>query len=121
MANIKLVVNGLDITNLLAEYSATQEVILANTSGRNAEYNNRVDILNRKYKIKCKLRRMTGDEMSSFLSAIYPYVFNATFFEPKTNTFKTISVYSGIPEPSILRDNGEEVVYDELSINFIEN
>lgn len=94
---------------------------MAENSGRNANGDTVLDIINRKVKLYVTFRPMDGSDMSSLLSSFGDYVIPVTFKDSKTGTMRTITCYTGTPEPEyywILDDLG--VMYKEMQLNFIE-
>ena len=63
---------------------------------------------------------MFNDEMKTLLSTFENYVVNVTYRDSKTNTNKTITCYTGTPEPDYYCILDDKVLYKELSLNFIE-
>ena len=113
-------VNGKDFSHLVSGLKVGKETLVSDNSGRNAAGNTVIDVINKKYKVYVTLRHTTGDEMKSFLSAINDYVVTAVFLEPQTNELKSITAYTGTPEPEYYTIQNEHIIYKPMSINFIE-
>lgn len=114
-------INNTDFSSYCAGLKTGEEVLVSENSGRNANGDTVVDIVNRKYKVYVTFRPLTGAEMSTLLQAISSYVVDVQFLCPKTNSMKTIRCYHGTPEPEvhhIKKDN--TVIYKQFSFNFIE-
>lgn len=119
MAYLKL--NGVDVSHLVKGLKIGYETLVADNSGRNANGDTVLDVINHKVKVYGVFRPMDKDEMAFFLAAIEDYIFDVEYRDSKTNTLKTITCYSGTPNVEyywILDEN--HVLYKEFSLNFIE-
>lgn len=114
-----LKINGTDISHLVKGMKIGYETLLAETSGRNANGDTIIDIVNQKVKIYVSFRPMFDDEMLRFLALIQDYVVNVSFRDAKTNTLTTVQCYTGTPEPEYYHI-GNQVIYKDFSLNFIE-
>jgi hypothetical protein len=114
-----LKVNDTDISHLVKGLKIGYETLLAETSGRNANGDTVIDIINRKVKVYVTFRPMFDHEMLEFLNLIQDYVVSLSFRDSKTNQLTTITCYTGTPEPEYYHI-GDEVIYKDFSLNFIE-
>lgn len=117
MAYLK--VEGTDFSDIVSGLKIGYETIVSDESGRNANGDTVMDIVNRKIKVYVELRHTTQKEMSTFLSALANYKVSVTFLNPKTNALKTINAYTGTPEPEYYNLTSK-MVYKPMSLNFIE-
>ena len=63
---------------------------------------------------------MTDTEMANLLATFENYVINVTYRDSKTNSNKTITCYTGTPEPEYYCILDNRVLYKEMSLNFIQ-
>lgn len=117
MAYLKI--NNQDFSSIVAGLKIGYETLVADGSGRNANGDTVIDVINNKAKVYVTLRHTFQDEMQRFLSAINGYVVSVTFLNPKTNADTTITAYTGTPEPEYYTIS-DEIIYKPLSLNFIE-
>jgi hypothetical protein len=117
MAYLK--VNNEDFSHLISGLKIGYETLVSDNSGRNAAGNTVIDVINRKIKVYTTLRHTTEAEMKSFLAAINDYVVQVTFLNPETNALKTITAYTGTPEPEYYTIS-DKTIYKPMSLNFIE-
>jgi len=115
-----LKINDTDISHLVKGLKIGYETLVAEGSGRNANGDTVLDIINTKVKVYVTFRPMTGDEMVEFLTLIRDYVVNVSFLDSKTNTLSTAQCYTGTPEPDYYWIHGDQVLYKEFALNFIE-
>lgn len=114
-------INDVDFSHLVSGLKVGYETLVSDSSGRNAAGDTVIDVINHKIKVYVTLRHTTNDEMNSFLSTIDDYVVNITFLNPKTKALKTITTYTGTPEPEYYTIEGKATpVYKPMSLNFIE-
>lgn len=116
-----LKINGTDVSHLVKNMRIGYETLVADNSGRNANGDTVLDIINKKVKVYVTFRPMDGSDMRSLLSTFNDYVIPVTYLDSKTGVFKTITCYTGTPEPDyywILSPN--QVLYKEMNLNFIE-
>lgn len=111
-------VNNTDFSDLVSGLKVGYETLVSDSSGRNANGDTVLDIINTKRKIYVTLRHTTIAEMKSFLSAIAPYQVTVTYLDPKTNSLQSASTYIGTPEPEYY--NISHSLYKPMSLNFIE-
>ena len=112
-------INGTDFSDLVSGLKVGFETLVSDNSGRNAAGNTVIDVINKKDKIYLTLRHTTGAEMRSFLSAIAGYVVEVSYLNPRTNSFKTVTAYTGTPEPEYYTIS-DKTIYKPMSLNFIE-
>lgn len=115
-----LTINNVDVSNLVSGLKVGYETLVSEDSGRNANGDTVLDIINRKIKLYITFRPMDGTEMSRLLNSFSNYVVNVSFRDPKTNTIRTIQAYSGTPEPDYYWIHNNKVLYKSFSFNFIE-
>lgn len=113
-------INNQDFSSLVSSMKVGYETLVADGSGRNANGDTVIDVINKKCKVYIGLRHTTESEMRSFLAAIEGYVVNVSFLNPKTNSIKTITAYTGTPEPDYYTIQDDRILYKPLSLNFIE-
>lgn len=111
-------VNNVDFSDLVAGLKVGYETLVSDSSGRNANGDTVIDVINMKRKIYVSLRHTTIAEMTSFLSAIAPYQVTVQYLDPRTNTLQSAETYTGTPEPEYY--NISKSLYKPMSLNFIE-
>lgn len=107
-----------DFSDLISGLKVGYETLVSDSSGRNANGDTVLDVINTKRKIYVTLRHTTIAEMTSFLSAIEPFQVTVSYLDPKTNTLQTADTYIGTPEPEYY--NISKSLYKPMSLNFIE-
>jgi hypothetical protein len=115
-----LIINGTDVSHLVQGMKVGYETLVADNSGRNANGDTVLDIVNRKAKVYVNFRPMGDADMSMLLASIGSYVIPVTFRDSKTNELKTITCYTGTPEPEYYWILDSQVLYKPMSLNFIE-
>lgn len=115
-----LIINGTDISDLVQGMKIGYEVLCADGSGRNANGDTVLDIINKKVKVYVTFRPMDESDMMKLMGAIEPYCVEVTFLDSKTNALKTASCYTGTPEPEYYWIHGSKVLYKSFELNFIE-
>lgn len=113
-------VNGTDFSNVVQGMKVGYETLVADGSGRNANGDTVLDIINKKVKVYVTFRPMDGTEMKRFMTAIEPYVIDVEFLDAKTNTMTTINCYTGTPNPEYYWIHNDNVLYKSFDLNFIE-
>ena len=113
-------VNNQDFSHLVSGLKTGYEVLVSDNSGRNAAGDSVIDVVNRKVKLYITLRHTLQDEMESFLNAIAGFIVSATYLDPKTNTLKTITAYTGTAEPEYYTIQDGSIIYKPMNLNFIE-
>ena len=96
------------------------ETLVSDNSGRNANGDTVIDVINTKVKVYITFRHTTGAEMQELLTAIKDYQVQVSFKDAKTKALTTISAYTGTPEPEYYTIQGDHIIYKPLSLNFIE-
>jgi hypothetical protein len=115
-----LKINGTDVSHLVKNMRVGYETLVADNSGRNANGDTVLDVVNRKIKVYVTFIPMDGGDMASLLSAVSNYVISITFRDSRTNALKTITCYTGTPEPDYYWIHDDKVFYKEMNLNFIE-
>ena len=115
-----LIINNVDVSDLVKSMKVGYETLVSDNSGRNANGDTVIDVINKKVKLYVNFRPMESTDMARLLSAIDSYVVNVTYRDSKTNTNKTITCYCGTPEPDYYFIHENRVLYKEMSLNFIE-
>ena len=115
-----LMIGSTDVSDLVNGLKIGYETLVSDNSGRNANGDTVIDVINKKVKLYVNFRPMESTDMARLLSAIDGYVVNVTYRDSKTNTNKTITCYCGTPEPDYYFIHENRVLYKEMSLNFIE-
>lgn len=118
MSYLKL--NNTDVSHLVKGLKIGYETLVADNSGRNANGDTVLDVINHKVKVYATFRPMDQQEMSFLLAAIEDYVIPVEYRDSKTNTNKTITCYCGSPNPQYYWIQGDNVLYKDMELNFIE-
>jgi hypothetical protein len=109
-----------DFSSLVSSLKVGKETLVSDESGRNANGDMVIDIVNKKRKVYVGLRHTTAEEMAEFLAATESYVVNATFLDPHTRQMHTIRAYIGTPEPEYYTIQPGHVLCKPMNLNFIE-
>lgn len=112
-------INNTDFSHLISGLKVGYEVLVSDKSGRNANGDTTIDIINRKRKIYVTLRHTTNAEMKSFLEAVKDYVVNVSYLDAETNTMKNAQCYISTPEPEYYTIS-DKTIYKPMSLNFVE-
>ena len=116
-----LSINGIDVSDLVQGMKIGYEVLVSDNSGRNAAGDTVLDIINRKIKVYVSFRPMSGADMARLLGAMESYVVSVSFRDSKTNSTRTITAYTGTPEPEYYNLSGcTSYIYKAFDLNFIE-
>lgn len=115
-----LKINGTDVSHLVKGMKIGYETLVAENSGRNANGDTVLDVINHKIKVYVTFRPMDDHDMKTLLATFEDYVIPVTFRNSKTGTDKTITCYTGTPEPDYYWIQGNSVLYKEFQLNFIE-
>ena len=115
-----LKINGTDVSNLVKALKPSYETLVSDKSGRNANGDTVIDVINKKVKLQVTFRTMNSEEMAQLLASVEGYVVEVTYRDAKTNSNKTITCYTGTPEPDYYCILPGKVLYKELSLNFIQ-
>lgn len=113
-------INGTDFSHLVSGLKVGFETLVSSDTGRNANGDTVIDIVNRKIKVYVNFRHMTDTEMNGLLAAVADYVVNVSFLDPKTGTMKTINTYTGTPEPDYYTIQPNFTIFKPMSLNFVE-
>ena len=112
-------INNVDLSHLVSGMKVGYETLVSENSGRNAAGDTVLDVINKKTKIYLTLRHTTNLEMGLFLNSISDYVVNVSYLDPTTQVLKTITAYTGTPEPEYYTIS-DKTIFKPLSLNFIE-
>lgn len=115
-----LMINNIDVSDLVKSLKVGYETLVSDDSGRNANGDTVVDVINKKVKLHTTFRAMDSEDMTRLLNSIENYVVDVTYRDVKTNSNKTITCYTGTPEPDYYFIHNDRVFYKEMSLNFIE-
>lgn len=115
-----LMISGIDVSDLVKSLKVGYETLVSDNSGRNANGDTVIDIINQKVKLQVTFRPMDSDEMARLLAAFEAYVIDVTYRDSKTNSNKTITCYTGTPEPDYYCILNDKVFYKEMNLNFIQ-
>jgi hypothetical protein len=113
-------INGVDYSYLVSGLRVGYETLVSSNSGRNANGDTVIDVINQKKKVYVTFRHTTGAEMQKLLNAIAGYQVSIGFKNPVTGTLSTISAYTGTPEPEYYTIQSNLVIYKPMNLNFIE-
>ena len=113
-------INNKDFSHLVSSLKVSYETLVSDSSGRNANGDTVIDIVGRKIKLAVGFRAMNGAEMEALLAAISGYVVSVSYRDPKTGANKSISAYTGTPEPDYYTLSGGRVLYRDMQLSFIE-
>ena len=115
-----LKINDTDISHLVKGLKIGYETLVADGSGRNANGDTVLDIINKKVKVYVTFRPMFDSEMLELMQLINDYVVNVSYRDSRTNSISTAYCYTGTPEPEYYCILDGHVLYKEFSLNFIE-
>lgn len=113
-------INGKDFSHYVSSLKVGYETLVSDNSGRNANGDTVIDVINHKVKLYTTIRHTTQDEMQEFLAAIKDYVVNVGFLNPITKELTTITAYTGTPEAEYYTIQPTMTIYKPMSLNFIE-
>ena len=113
-----LSINGTDVSYLVKGLRVGYETLVSEDSGRNANGDTVIDIINRKVKLYVSFRPMFDYDMKKLLATFNDYVVNISFLDSKTGATRTITCYTGTPEPEWY--NIKMRMYKQMDLNFIE-
>lgn len=115
-----LIIENTDVSDLVKSLKVGYETLVSDNSGRNANGDTVIDVINKKVKLQVTFRPMESEDMANLLAAIENYVIDITYRDSKTNTNKTVTCYTGTPEPDYYFIHDNRVLYKEMSLNFIQ-
>lgn len=107
-----------DFSGLVSGLRVGYETLVSDNSGRNANGDTVLDVINTKRKIYVTLRHTTIAEMKLFLEAVAPFQVTVSYLDPKTNSVQSAQTYIGTPEPEYY--NVSKSLYKPMNLNFIE-
>ena len=113
-------INNTDFSHMVSGLKVGYETLVSDSSGRNAAGDTVIDVVNKKEKLYVTFRHTTGDEMAQLLSAISNYVVDVSYLNPTTKQLKTISAYTGTPEPEYYTIQPTHTIYKPMNLNFIQ-
>lgn len=113
-------INDIDFSHIVSAMRIGYETLVSEDSGRNANGDTVIDVVNKKRKLYITFRHTTENEMNSLLAAIDDYVVSVSFLNPKTNALTTVTAYTGTPEPEYYTIQANNIIYKPLNLNFIE-
>lgn len=112
-------INDKDFSGYVSGLKVGYETLVSDNSGRNANGDTVIDVINHKHKVYITFRHTTNSEMETLLNAISDYVVKVKFLNPKTQELTEITAYTGTPEPEYLTISNK-TVFKPMSLNFIE-
>lgn len=113
-------INGVNVSDLVKSLKIGYETLVSDSSGRNANGDTVIDIINKKVKLQVGFRPMTDNEMMKLLNAVDDYIVEVSYRDSKTNGTKSITCYTGTPEPDYYFIQSNRVLYKEMTLSFIE-
>lgn len=115
-----LMIGATDVSDLVKSLKVGYETLVSDNSGRNANGDTVIDVINKKVKLYVTFRPMDSEEMARLLGSIENYVVDVTYRDSKSNSNATITCYTGTPEPDYYFILDDRVFYKEMNLNFIE-
>lgn len=112
-------INNADFSDLVSGLKVGFETLVSEQSGRNANGDSVIDVINQKTKVYVTFRHTTNAEMERLLQAISDYVIEVSFLNPKTKALTTITAYTGTPEPEYYTIS-DRTIFKPMVLNFIE-
>lgn len=112
-------INGVDFSHLVSGLKVGYETLVSDNSGRNANGDTVIDVINKKVKLYLTFRHTTNREMQELLGAIGDYVVNVGYLSPKDGKLTTITAYTGTPMPEYLTISNK-TIHKPMTLNFIE-
>lgn len=113
-------INNKDFSDYVSGLKIGYETLVSDNSGRNANGDTVIDVINTKVKVYATFRHLVKEEMNSLLAAIQDYVLDITFLDPIDNTMRTIQAYTGTPEPEYYTIQSKVTIFKPMNLNFIE-
>lgn len=114
-----LKVNGEDLSDYVQSLKVGLETLVSDNSGRNANGDAVIDIINEKKKLYVTFRHTTAPEMRKILGAVSSYVCEVVYLGPRSNAEYTITAYTGTPEPEYYTIS-DKTIFKPMALNFIE-
>lgn len=119
-----LIINGKDFSDIVSGLKVGYETLVAEDSGRNANGDSVISVINRKRKVYVGFRHMMDYEMKELLTTVKfdrdSESLQVQFRDPQTNELTTITAYPGTPEPEYYTIQPTRVIYKPMELNFIE-
>lgn len=112
-------INNVDFSDYVSGLKIGYETLVSSDSGRNANGDTVIDIVNRKKKVYITFRHTTNSEMQKLLNAIADYVVTISYLNPTDGKLNTITTYTGTPEPEYYTIS-DKTIFKPMSLNFIE-
>ena len=119
MSKILLQVGATDLTSYVKSYKLDYNVLVKD-DGRNARGNATINIVNRKAKLNVVFRPTSEAEMASILTSIVGFVVSVQFWDVKSQTQLTKTMYTNTPSPDMYWNANNTALYNGFSLNFIE-
>lgn len=113
-------IGNTDYSSYVKSMKVGYETILSEDSGRNANGDNVVDIVNRKYKLYITFIPMPATAMKNLMQSISDFVVSVSFLNPRTETITTINAYTGTPNPEYYFILDDRTLMKDLTLDFIE-
>ncbi len=113
-------INNKDFSSYVSTMKVGFETLVSDDSGRNANGDTVIDVINHKVKLYIGFRHLLEEEMQELLAAISDYVVKVSFLNPKTKELTTITTYTGTPEPEYYTIQPTHTIYKPMTLNFIE-
>ena len=113
-------INGVDYSDKVSSMKIGFETLVSENSGRNANGDTVIDVVNTKRKVYITFRHMFENEMRDLMNAIKDYIVKVGFRNPQTGGVNVITAYTGTPEPEYYTIQPGNVIYKPMSLNFIE-
>ena len=115
-----LKINGTDVSDLVKSLKIGYETLVSDNSGRNANGDTVIDVINKKVKLQVTFRPMDDTEMARLMATFEDYVIDVTYRDVKVNGNVTVTCYTGTPEPDYYFIHDNRVLYKEMNLNFIQ-
>lgn len=112
-------INDVNFSHLVSSLKVGYETLVSENSGRNANGDTVIDVINKKNKVYVTFRHTTAAEMQQLMGAISDYVVNIKFLNPQNGVLKSITAYTGTPEPEYYTIS-DKTIFKPMSLNFIE-
>lgn len=113
-------INNTDYSSVVQSIKVDKEFLTSRKSGRNAQGNSTIDLVNKEYKVTVKFAPMTEEKCNLICNKLEDYVVTIHFENPWTKTLTYAQCYIGTPsiEYYTLQDNKRLV--KSFTISFIE-
>lgn len=114
-----IVIDGITLPPL-KQLQITREKVWSSNTGRAANGEMIGDIVGYKYTLKCTWPILSDEQAKVIDNAVETAFFNATFHEPKTNTWITRTFYAGTPTYDVYSYAQGIKTYSGISVDLIE-